>query len=606
MTTCEQIDARLTAYAEGSLTPGERRDVDDHLRECPTCRALVRDLKSTLDLLGSALAGTAAGLPSVLTSGARDDVVSSVMSAGPERGCEAWLFRRHPALAIAASLMLVAGVAWLVVTNVRPVPRAAPQVAKALSRSNLEKKDASGARRQPALEATADRDALNAAAPAAAPEDASLSARKKRKVVESEARAEGEARRMTVAEPATAREAVAAHAMPVDGRPKPLPEPEPAPPPPDEVEEVSAPGAAAPVPAREVEAKRSGAFMREETEQAVDRALPPQPPRADTAGRRAKRQVEDVAAAGNAAEDALPPPAATLSPAPPTGPAAPPAPAGNVVGLDAAADPSGEKAPRRPRSRAGVDGMSSLAPATTLAARADRRSAGADRVTAETAATKQAVAGAIAIEDVINQTLPAHRMSPTEGFGMRADCAPSSFERGRFLLGVFLHAGVEARRDVALRIALDERIVLRPRIYGYAGRHAQEGNTTRVNVGDLPAGTQACVLMAVRAPRLAGEGGTLVAMSVSFKADGEMVRRQDALPAAAVRSRFGDAAPALRVAAIAGELADLLNAPGKGRSGRLAAIDDALTDLESDGVTRDGVAVLRARVDEARRAWRTR
>ena len=50
---CEQLVELLGDYLEGSLTPGAERELEDHLRGCRGCSALLDQLGDTLGLLGS-------------------------------------------------------------------------------------------------------------------------------------------------------------------------------------------------------------------------------------------------------------------------------------------------------------------------------------------------------------------------------------------------------------------------------------------------------------------------------------------------------------------------------------------------------------------------
>ena len=48
-----EIQMRLPAYCGGDLEPAELRLVEDHLAECPACRAELADLQTALRLVRS-------------------------------------------------------------------------------------------------------------------------------------------------------------------------------------------------------------------------------------------------------------------------------------------------------------------------------------------------------------------------------------------------------------------------------------------------------------------------------------------------------------------------------------------------------------------------
>lgn len=58
---CEAVDAALSDYIEGDLSPADRRQVDAHVASCVRCTALVRDLE--------AIRAGAAELPELAPSG---------------------------------------------------------------------------------------------------------------------------------------------------------------------------------------------------------------------------------------------------------------------------------------------------------------------------------------------------------------------------------------------------------------------------------------------------------------------------------------------------------------------------------------------------------
>ncbi|MCK9197100.1 MAG: zf-HC2 domain-containing protein [Syntrophales bacterium] len=49
--TCNEIENRLSAYMEGLLPPGEKKDTEEHLATCPRCRQALSDLKQVEKLV---------------------------------------------------------------------------------------------------------------------------------------------------------------------------------------------------------------------------------------------------------------------------------------------------------------------------------------------------------------------------------------------------------------------------------------------------------------------------------------------------------------------------------------------------------------------------
>ena len=50
--TCSEVVDILTDYLEGTLSPVERRRVDDHLVGCDGCTAYVEQMRETIRLTG--------------------------------------------------------------------------------------------------------------------------------------------------------------------------------------------------------------------------------------------------------------------------------------------------------------------------------------------------------------------------------------------------------------------------------------------------------------------------------------------------------------------------------------------------------------------------
>ena len=112
--TCRECDERLDALLDGELPPVDRQAVEAHLAGCPTCRALLQDLR---DLQAVARAAPRA----VPAPEAAWEVVRAHRPAGLQRRVTlpAW------ALAAAAAVLVAiggAGAAWLARRPVPPPP----------------------------------------------------------------------------------------------------------------------------------------------------------------------------------------------------------------------------------------------------------------------------------------------------------------------------------------------------------------------------------------------------------------------------------------------------------------------------------------------------
>lgn len=47
---CREVFARLSEYLDGELEAGLCADLEDHLDDCPPCRAFLQSLRRTIDL----------------------------------------------------------------------------------------------------------------------------------------------------------------------------------------------------------------------------------------------------------------------------------------------------------------------------------------------------------------------------------------------------------------------------------------------------------------------------------------------------------------------------------------------------------------------------
>jgi negative regulator of sigma E activity len=103
---CEEVEARLGDYVEGTLGPSERHAVEAHLRECAACATLAGDLARVHQL-----AASLDRLPPPPAAWAR---VAERTGLNPheERPSKAW---RHGWMALAAAACVVLAVALVIV-----------------------------------------------------------------------------------------------------------------------------------------------------------------------------------------------------------------------------------------------------------------------------------------------------------------------------------------------------------------------------------------------------------------------------------------------------------------------------------------------------------
>jgi len=100
---CEQIKARLTQYALGDLDEKTSAEVRAHLEKCDGCRAALREVEPTLDLLRSALAATSKA-PERLSRAHRTRIVDY---SSPAKRAILWITQGHPGLVAAAALVVL-------------------------------------------------------------------------------------------------------------------------------------------------------------------------------------------------------------------------------------------------------------------------------------------------------------------------------------------------------------------------------------------------------------------------------------------------------------------------------------------------------------------
>jgi len=129
--TCADLDERLAPYVDGEDTTAERQAVDQHLRACSPCRAVVQEEAAARDLVRdhrgelvahapeSLRARCAASYQTAASGAAPLPVESHVSSAGsPAAAPRRSFVRRWAPLSLAATLVLaVAGVFLLGLNN---------------------------------------------------------------------------------------------------------------------------------------------------------------------------------------------------------------------------------------------------------------------------------------------------------------------------------------------------------------------------------------------------------------------------------------------------------------------------------------------------------
>jgi hypothetical protein len=123
--SCERFAPAAAAHAGGDLDPGAAARFERHLAECPECRRLVAELRSTR-----------AALADLRLEPVPTDVYDSIRATVRERldaqPGPAWRWRLEPArFAWAAGLLLVvvsAGALWLLIRPAAPLPPAGQPV----------------------------------------------------------------------------------------------------------------------------------------------------------------------------------------------------------------------------------------------------------------------------------------------------------------------------------------------------------------------------------------------------------------------------------------------------------------------------------------------
>lgn len=110
---CQAVEKSSIAYLDGRISPGQRREIETHLNECPACREGVRQLRELWGILDE--------LPVLHPSPGFDAAVRARIAQEPHRwGAWGWLAAPSPLLAVGIAALLVFSI-WL-----SSLPRAAP------------------------------------------------------------------------------------------------------------------------------------------------------------------------------------------------------------------------------------------------------------------------------------------------------------------------------------------------------------------------------------------------------------------------------------------------------------------------------------------------
>jgi anti-sigma factor RsiW len=123
---CEKVFQELIAYLEGRLAPAERSQIEEHLANCPACRARAEEFRGVWSVMDE--------LPAIEPSLGFDARVRQRIAAEPSRGWFAW-FVPQARLGVAAVLLLVLTV-W-----VAKHPRSTPSLSEGPEASAASEQD---------------------------------------------------------------------------------------------------------------------------------------------------------------------------------------------------------------------------------------------------------------------------------------------------------------------------------------------------------------------------------------------------------------------------------------------------------------------------------
>src|SRR4051794_29206724 len=122
----EDIEAKLAAYVDGELTPAERVEIETHLQQNPSHRALLQDLTLHRNLLRSLPREKA---PGDCTEGFQGQLERDILLGGNElaQARRRWRIQYSPQILSAAAIILLAiGLAVIVYSVLPPHQPKAP------------------------------------------------------------------------------------------------------------------------------------------------------------------------------------------------------------------------------------------------------------------------------------------------------------------------------------------------------------------------------------------------------------------------------------------------------------------------------------------------
>src|SRR4051812_25148902 len=125
----EEIEAKLAAYVDGELTPTERVEIETHLQNNPSHRALLQDLVLHRNLLRSLPREKA---PGDCTEGFQGQLERDILLGGDElsRARRRWRIQYSPQLLSAAAIILVAVSLGIIVYTVLPPHQSHPPISQ--------------------------------------------------------------------------------------------------------------------------------------------------------------------------------------------------------------------------------------------------------------------------------------------------------------------------------------------------------------------------------------------------------------------------------------------------------------------------------------------
>jgi Ca-activated chloride channel family protein len=123
---CEICRSRLTLFALGDLIGADAEEIQKHLESCGECSTAYPEIELTVELLRQSLTSFKEA-PVHLSS----ENWKRIMAAdkGLAGRSVRWVTQGHPRLAVAAGLMLVAGISWFLVSSMRYQREDAPRYA---------------------------------------------------------------------------------------------------------------------------------------------------------------------------------------------------------------------------------------------------------------------------------------------------------------------------------------------------------------------------------------------------------------------------------------------------------------------------------------------